>query len=211
MIRQCTRCDLRFRSEGELREHLSVDHDADTSVLERYRYRGSHEQEPLYPDLAEGGQARRRILVVANQTLRERPLLDAIASRLEDGPAEIVVVAPATHSADYPSSAEEDAEDGVTRATDDRGEAQARWRLRQVIEDLRAQGVEAAGQLGSPDPYEAAGRVLETARVDEVLFSTLPPGLSRWFGLDVPARLRRRFRVPVTVVTADPESDAVPS
>jgi hypothetical protein len=37
--------------------------------------------------------------------------------------------------------------------------------------------------------------------IDEVIVSTLPRGLSRWLGEDVPSRLRDSVRVPVTVVT----------
>jgi hypothetical protein len=42
--------------------------------------------------------------------------------------------------------------------------------------------------------------------VDEVIVSTLPKGLSRWLGEDVPSRLRDSVRVPVTVVTQDEPS-----
>jgi hypothetical protein len=42
---------------------------------------------------------------------------------------------------------------------------------------------------------------LRRREVDEVIVSTLPRGLSRWLGEDVPSRLRDSVRVPVTVVT----------
>jgi len=41
---------------------------------------------------------------------------------------------------------------------------------------------------------------------DEIILSTLPPGISRWLGQDVPTRLRGSVLVPVTVVTATRES-----
>lgn len=40
-------------------------------------------------------------------------------------------------------------------------------------------------------------------QVDEVIVSTLPMGMSRWLGEDVPSRLRDSVPVPVTVVTQE--------
>jgi hypothetical protein len=205
MVRQCTRCDLRFRSEAELREHLEIDHHADTSVLERYRYTSSRPQEPLYDDLDIATRRPHRILVIANQTLGSAALTEEIVRRVADTPTEVVVVVPATHSADYPP-ADGDVDAEITPRSDERGAAQARWRLRQVLEGLHELGVDAAGQLGAPDPYAAAGALLEDEEFDEVVMSTLPAGLSRWFSLDVPARIRRRFGVPVTTVTGEPST-----
>ena len=39
---------------------------------------------------------------------------------------------------------------------------------------------------------------------DEVILSTLPPGISRWLGQDAPSRLKAALSVPVVVVSADP-------
>jgi hypothetical protein len=35
-VRQCPRCDLRFRDEAELRSHLGDDHGLDPEALERH-------------------------------------------------------------------------------------------------------------------------------------------------------------------------------
>lgn len=201
MIRQCPRCELRFRSEGELNEHLQADHAPGSPTFERYRYTPRTEQVPLYTDLAVTEQKPRRYLVVANQTLGANELRAEIAKRLELGPAEIHVIAPATHSGDYPSA--DRSGEGVSPATDEAGAAMARWRLRRLLSDLAAVGTPAEGEVGPPDPYVAAGAFLEEHRVDEVLFATLPLEVSRWSALDVPTRIGRRFSVPVTVVTVD--------
>ena len=42
---------------------------------------------------------------------------------------------------------------------------------------------------------------MRSGAFDEVIISTLPLGVSRWLGLDVPHRVERRFKVPVTTVT----------
>ena len=44
---------------------------------------------------------------------------------------------------------------------------------------------------------------LRGREVDEVIVSTLPRGISRWLGEDVPSRLTDAVSVPVTVVSQD--------
>jgi hypothetical protein len=43
---------------------------------------------------------------------------------------------------------------------------------------------------------------LRLDRFDEIIISTLPPGVSRWLGMDLPSRAERKFKLPVTTVTA---------
>lgn len=210
MVRHCPRCELRFPSEGEVIEHLSVDHDADVRVFERFRYPEQRPREPLYADLGEPSAAPRRYLVVANQTLGSRALQAEVVRRIEEGPAEVVVLVPATHSADYPTGPAEGPSDEVRPAPDEPGLAQARWRLRTTVEGLRRAGASVYGQLGPADPYEAAGAMLEQEPFDEVIMSTLSPEISRWLAMDVPARIRRRLGIPVTVVSAD-RADVAPA
>jgi hypothetical protein len=67
-------------------------------------------------------------------------------------------------------------------------------------------GAQASGEVGSRDPIEAVQDALRGHPVDEIILSTLPSGISRWLGQDVPTRLRGSVLVPVTVVTAARES-----
>jgi hypothetical protein len=53
MTHHCPRCDLRFRTESEVKQHLASDHDVSTEGLDRYRYRAVHEADPLYGDAPE--------------------------------------------------------------------------------------------------------------------------------------------------------------
>ena len=53
----------------------------------------------------------------------------------------------------------------------------------------------------SADPLHAIEHAVSTRSFDEIILSTLPPGVSRWLALDLPARVRRRVAVPLTVVT----------
>ena len=74
-------------------------------------------------------------------------------------------------------------------------------RLSQLLTQIRAQGGEAEGDIGDADPLKAIEAVMRSGAFDEVIISTLPLGVSRWLGLDVPHRVERRFKVPVTTVT----------
>jgi len=56
------------------------------------------------------------------------------------------------------------------------------------------------------DPVDAAHDALRRVTVDEIILSTLPAGISRWLGQDVPSRLRGSVQVPVTVVTLPKEA-----
>ena len=77
---------------------------------------------------------------------------------------------------------------------------EARERLNQFLAHLRDRGVAADGEVGDRDPVAAVRDAIRGREVDEVVLSTLPPGISRWLGQDVPSKLRHNVSVPVDVV-----------
>jgi nucleotide-binding universal stress UspA family protein len=129
-----------------------------------------------------------RALIVANQTLPSTALADAIAERIRSGVTAFHVVVPATPVAS-----------GFTW-DEDESRREAGERLESFLERLRALGVEATGEVGDRDPISAVHDALRGRDIDEIVLSTLPPGISRWLGLDIPSRLRGAVSVPVTVV-----------
>ena len=132
----------------------------------------------------------RSYLVVGNQTLDSPELAEAIRDRLATGPATFHIVVPATPI-----------QRGLTW-DEDEARAAAQMRLDGALDRLRASGATVSGEIGHRDPVEATEDALRGRDVDEVLLSTLPPGISRWLGQDVPTRLKGSILVPVTVVTA---------
>ena len=132
----------------------------------------------------------RSYMVVGNQTLTSPELATAIGDLMAGGPTELHVVVPATP-----------AQKGFTW-DENEANAVARERLDEFLHRLKAMGVKATGEVGSRDPIEAVQDALRSHPVDEVILSTLPSGISRWLGQDVPTRLRGSVAVPVTVVTA---------
>ncbi len=133
----------------------------------------------------------RSYLIVANQTLTSRSLADAIEARMADGPVRTHVVVPLTRIG------------GRLTWDEEASRMAAQDRLDEVLARLRVLGAEADGEIGDPDPVMAVRDAVRNREIDEVIVSTLPRGVSRWLGEDVPTRLRHAVTVPVTVVTQD--------
>jgi hypothetical protein len=94
---------------------------------------------------------------------------------------------------------------------EDESRKQADERLESFLERIRGLGVEATGEVGDRDPVQAVRDCLRgMPAVDEIILSTLPPGISRWLGQDVAARLRNESPFPVTVVFDKAEASARP-
>jgi GABA permease len=164
-------------TEAELADHMEIDHHADPSEFDRFHYKAKTSRPPG-----------KRYLVVANRTLEEPALFERIQSLATEG-AHFHIVAPATPF-----------EAGVA-VTDDKGLGLATYRLRYMVDKLHGAGIDAEGEVGAPDPLRAVTRAFEHEPADEIIVSTLPQGASRWLDVDVPAALRRRYSVPVTVMT----------
>lgn len=159
----------------------------------------------------------RRYLVVANQTLGGQGLLDLVAERHAEGPADFHVLVPATPTVDDILGAGA-MYGGVLGAeglalpvdtTDERSaHERAEERLEAALDRLARLGVTATGEVGDPDPLVAIDGVLSARPIDEIILSTLPPGLSRWLRMDLVNRATRRFDVEVTHVYAAEEPAA---
>jgi hypothetical protein len=132
----------------------------------------------------------RRYLVVANQTLGGEHLAAAIRVRHQEGPARFHVVVPATHP-----------QDGATW-TEGEARANAERQLNDALERFREMGADVDGEVGDESPLQAIGDAINAETYDEIILSTLPAGVSRWLGQDLPHRVERSFGLPVTHVTA---------
>ena len=124
----------------------------------------------------------RSYLVVGNETLDSPELADAIAERVASGSATFHIVVPATP-----------VQRGLTW-DEDEARAVAQERLAAAIARLRETGAKVSGEIGHRDPIEATEDALRGRAVDEVILSTLPPGISRWLGQDVPGHVRGQRR-----------------
>jgi hypothetical protein len=142
-----------------------------------------------------------RVLVVANQTVGGDDLLEFVTARMAKDPCEFTLLVPATPSAHRNPDAPVP---GINAPldTEDGDYTEARNRLEQGLSALKRLGATVNGSVGDPDPLKAVQEVLTRQQFDEIILSTLPSGVSRWLGQDLPHKLERKTHLPVSVVTA---------
>jgi hypothetical protein len=142
-------------------------------------------------------EARLRLLVVANETVAGKALLDEIAKRVRERPTEVRVVAPALIR-----SRVKQALGDVDKAREE-----AEERLERSLQAIRSLGVEADGRVGDLDPELAIEDALATFPADELIISTHPPQRSTWLERGVVERARERLEQPITHVVVDLEAE----
>jgi hypothetical protein len=160
-----------------------------------------------------------RCLIVGNQTLGSTALERAVRNRIDRGTSDFYVLTPMTrleHEASEWTGGFLEGEGGSflvgeSRAlleqyelTREAARARAGTRLTAMLAFIRGAGGDADGELGPPDPLEAARKVIaEQPPFDEVIVSHLPRDQSRWLALDLAGSLDRLVDAPVTSITAD--------
>jgi hypothetical protein len=141
----------------------------------------------------------KRILVVANETVAGRPLIEAVRTRAGGDGADVHVICPQNQPKHgyviYDTVVREAAEN----------------RLRMTLALLREAGIEAHGDVVDPDPYVAVMDALGEHDYDEIIISTHPETRSGWLREGLVDRVRRAARRPVehVVVDVDAERDDV--
>jgi hypothetical protein len=149
--------------------------------------------------------APRRYLVIANQTLAEAELTEAIRRRQHAGPSSFYLLVPNTDHGDLAGRLARGAP--IAPAAGDAtvdvlATEHVQHRLGQLMDDLRGVGADVDGDIGDPDPITAVDQLLERQQFDEIILSTLPQPISKWLGMDLPHRLHRHTGLPVTTITA---------
>jgi len=138
------------------------------------------------------------VLVVANETLGGRSLIEAVRKRAEAGDARFVLCAPQNR----PRQGLVIYDDAVFDA------AQARVDL--ALAFVHTEGLSAIGEVGDPDPYTATIDAVHEHHPDEIIISTYPETRSGWLRRDLIERLRQATGLPVEHVIADPDTEGLP-
>jgi hypothetical protein len=139
------------------------------------------------------------VLVLANETIGGKNLLDAVRERAQAGDdVSFFVVVPQQR----PRHGNVIYDDVV------RDSAQVRIDL--ALEFMRDEGIEGAGEVGDADPFNAAMDALRERPIDEIIVSTLPPGSSGWLRRDLIGRLREETGKPVEHVVVDLAAEGLP-
>lgn len=124
----------------------------------------------------------KRTLVVANQTVDSRPLLDALRQKASDEPRRFIVIAPQSES------------DGDTDPHD---------RLARTLDEMERAGLHAIGQVEHHDPYTAIQNALQFYAPDDIVISTFPETRSGWLRSDLIGRVEASTGKPVEHVVSE--------
>ncbi|MFL5532839.1 MAG: hypothetical protein ACJ8BC_12790 [Gemmatimonadales bacterium] len=157
-----------------------------------------------------------RVLLIANKTLGSGEVSEFVRSRMAKEECHFTLLVPATprpnrEPASRLAAGLASASEGFDPA--DGGEDNydyARSRLEYGLEVLRGLGASGDGEVGDPNPSRAIHEILQRRQFDEVALSTLPKGVSRWLGLDIPHQVERKFHLPVTVIKVAQDSTTRP-
>jgi len=154
---------------------------------ERLREETGLPVEHVVVDLVRDGLPFDVTLVLANQTAASPELTKRLESLAEERPHRFIVVVPQPH-----------ARGGAV--------ADARERLKRLLESLRKAGIVAAGMIGDPDPYTAALNAAQYFHISEIVVSTLPAGSSQWMADKLVERIESATNKPVEHIESQPDS-----
>jgi hypothetical protein len=126
------------------------------------------------------------VLVIANETVVGRPLLDRIRERAKRSPASFLIICP---------------QSDPTQAA----HPEADRRLRRALAVLRGEGIDVHGQVAHPDPYTAVMHAVHDERVDEIIISTFAGVRSGWMRRHLVERVRKETALPIEHVVTESE------
>jgi hypothetical protein len=138
------------------------------------------------------------VLVLANETIGGKELLDAIRDRHAEGDARFHVVVPQSR----PRHGNVIYDEAV------RDSAQVRVDL--ALAFMEDEGIEGTGEVGDADPFNAATDAIGAHGIDEIIISTLPAVTSGWLRRDLPERLENETGLPVKHIVVDVDSEGLP-
>jgi hypothetical protein len=139
----------------------------------------------------------RTILVVANETLGGRPLIEAVQAHAAEEPTRFVLCVPQTR----PRAGYVIYDESVFDA------AQARVDL--AVGFVRSEGIDAVGEVGDPDPYAATMDAVREYDPDAIIVSTYPESRSGWLRTDLIERIQMATGLPVEHVVANIDDEGL--
>jgi hypothetical protein len=154
-------------------------------LIDRLKQSTGRDVEHVVVDLEAEDEGVKRTLVVANQTVGGKPLLDLLKKKAAEEPRRFIVISP---------------EGGEPGTEDD-----AR-RLAHTIKMLEDAGLEAIGQVMHADPYVAIQNALQFYAPDDIVISTFPETRSGWLRSDLVGRVQSATSKPVDHVVVDEEA-----
>jgi hypothetical protein len=139
----------------------------------------------------------RTVLVVANETIGGRPLIDAVRRHAAEEETRFVLCVPQTR----PRAGYVIYDDAVFDA--------AQIRVDLAVGFVRSEGMDAVGEVGDPDPYAATMDAVREYDPEAIIISTYPASRSGWLRRDLIDRVRDASGLPVDHVVADIDSEGL--
>jgi hypothetical protein len=140
----------------------------------------------------------REILVVANRTLGGATLYDRVRELAAGEETRFRLVVPQSK----PTAGLVIYDEAV------RESAQVRVDL--AMSFVAAEGIQASGEVGDPDPFSATMDAIAERRPDEVIVSTHPASQSGWLRRDLVERIQNASGLPVEHIVTDIEQEGLP-
>lgn len=139
------------------------------------------------------------ILVIANETVGGRPLLAAVRRRASEEPGvRFVLCVPQKRPPK-----------GLVIYDHAMFDA-AQVRVDLALSVIRAEGIEAIGEVGDQDPFSAALDAAHAHHPAEIIVSTYPAARSGWMRMDLVERIAGATGLPVEHVVSDIDSEGLP-
>jgi hypothetical protein len=139
----------------------------------------------------------RTVLVVANETLGGRALIEAVRRKAEEEETRFVLCVPQTK----PRAGYVVYDHAVFDA--------AQVRVDLAVGFVRSEGMNAVGEVGDPDPYAATMDAVREYEPDEIIISTFPETRSGWLRRDLIDRVSDASGLPVEHVVADIDNEGL--
>jgi hypothetical protein len=141
---------------------------------------------------------RKTTLVVANETLGGKRLLETVRQRAAEEDVRFVLCVPQNR----PKAGLVIYDHMVFDA--------AQTRVDLALSVLHAENIEAVGEVGDPDPYSATMDAVHEHHPTEIVISTYPETRSGWLRKDLIQRVREASGMPVEHIVADIDTEGLP-
>jgi hypothetical protein len=142
----------------------------------------------------------RRVIAVLTDNLHGSAPVEQILANADQDGVDLRVVVPATEANALRH----------TLGDIDEPKAEAEERLERALRTLRRSGIEVNGEVGDPDPVQAAQDALLKAPADEVLIFEHCEEQSRWYEEGLLEKAQEGIEPPLRVVVVDTGDDEHP-
>jgi hypothetical protein len=139
----------------------------------------------------------RHLLAIVTDALEGPEQVEEIGRQANGDGVEVRLIAPAVEATAFRH----------TMGDIDEPKREAEERLRVSLDTLRGSGISASGEVGDPDPVQAAQDALLEVPADEVLIFERAESQARWFESDLFSKAQETLEPPLRLVAIETDED----